>query len=109
IDIYCNSITLHVKLHHQDQNTFPTRRSSDLDAHGGIGEVQFLMLDVFPGEHPLKLAGADVALAACAVFVIDRAFQHPRIDFQPADRKSTRLNSSHVAISYAVLCLKKKK
>src|SRR5207253_9381381 len=27
----------------------------------------------------------------------------------PADRKSTRLNSSHVAISYAVFCLKKKK
>src|SRR5690625_7024578 len=26
----------------------------------------------------------------------------------PADRKSTRLNSSHVAISYAVFCLKKK-
>src|SRR5437870_7617657 len=29
---------------------------------------------------------------------------HPR-----GDRKSTRLNSSHVAISYAVFCLKKKK
>src|SRR5690625_2274692 len=28
--------------------------------------------------------------------------------FQKADRKSTRLNSSHVAISYAVFCLKKK-
>src|SRR5215208_4238357 len=28
---------------------------------------------------------------------------------QPEDRKSTRLNSSHVAISYAVFCLKKKK
>src|SRR5690625_5354399 len=26
----------------------------------------------------------------------------------PKDRKSTRLNSSHVAISYAVFCLKKK-
>src|SRR5437870_7573951 len=26
-----------------------------------------------------------------------------------SDRKSTRLNSSHVAISYAVFCLKKKK
>src|SRR5690625_6720323 len=26
----------------------------------------------------------------------------------PLDRKSTRLNSSHVAISYAVFCLKKK-
>src|SRR5690606_41305240 len=28
---------------------------------------------------------------------------------QAADRKSTRLNSSHVKISYAVFCLKKKK
>src|SRR3712207_8687294 len=27
----------------------------------------------------------------------------------PADRKSTRLNSSHANISYAVFCLKKKK
>src|SRR5690625_6432063 len=29
--------------------------------------------------------------------------------FEISDRKSTRLNSSHVAISYAVFCLKKKK
>src|SRR5690554_7745036 len=29
--------------------------------------------------------------------------------FIEADRKSTRLNSSHVRISYAVFCLKKKK
>src|SRR5690625_6647891 len=29
-------------------------------------------------------------------------------DFDETDRKSTRLNSSHVAISYAVFCLKKK-
>src|SRR5436309_9317296 len=28
---------------------------------------------------------------------------------RPRDRKSTRLNSSHVKISYAVFCLKKKK
>src|SRR5690554_7959243 len=28
---------------------------------------------------------------------------------EKADRKSTRLNSSHVRISYAVFCLKKKK
>src|SRR2546426_5042017 len=28
--------------------------------------------------------------------------------FWPADRKSTRLNSSHLVISYAVFCLKKK-
>src|SRR5207249_6277332 len=29
-------------------------------------------------------------------------------DFDTGDRKSTRLNSSHVSISYAVFCLKKK-
>src|SRR5690606_40992771 len=29
--------------------------------------------------------------------------------FERGDRKSTRLNSSHVKISYAVFCLKKKK
>src|SRR5439155_25714874 len=33
------------------------------------------------------------------------ALDHPHTP----DRKSTRLNSSHVAISYAVFCLKKKK
>src|SRR5699024_12322841 len=32
-----------------------------------------------------------------------------RNHFQGLDRKSTRLNSSHVSISYAVFCLKKKK
>src|SRR5207253_10059853 len=30
------------------------------------------------------------------------------VTLSPKDRKSTRLNSSHVAISYAVFCLKKK-
>src|SRR5437868_10813242 len=33
---------------------------------------------------------------------------HPCEDSQTTDRKSTRLNSSHVSISYAVFCLKKK-
>src|SRR3989442_10227879 len=32
-----------------------------------------------------------------------------RPSLETADRKSTRLNSSHVRISYAVFCLKKKK
>src|SRR5690606_40364148 len=34
---------------------------------------------------------------------------HMRHPVPPQDRKSTRLNSSHVKISYAVFCLKKKK
>src|SRR2546429_3873448 len=40
-----------------------------------------------------------------------RALQHLKVlgDGRHADRKSTRLNSSHGYISYAVFCLKKKK
>src|SRR3989454_1237037 len=34
---------------------------------------------------------------------------HDRRDAARQDRKSTRLNSSHLVISYAVFCLKKKK
>src|SRR3712207_8381148 len=36
-------------------------------------------------------------------------FSAPRNRGVPGDRKSTRLNSSHANISYAVFCLKKKK
>src|SRR3712207_8433383 len=39
--------------------------------------------------------------------VLDEAGEHA--DRVGADRKSTRLNSSHANISYAVFCLKKKK
>src|SRR2546426_9233613 len=36
--------------------------------------------------------------------------RHVQVDHtHPVDRKSTRLNSSHLVISYAVFCLKKKK
>src|SRR2546430_15448652 len=40
----------------------------------------------------------------------DRLTEHRRLGLDAAeDRKSTRLNSSHSQISYAVFCLKKKK
>src|SRR2546430_8955230 len=39
----------------------------------------------------------------------DGGFSAWRPDFLCLDRKSTRLNSSHSQISYAVFCLKKKK
>src|SRR5262245_64321909 len=38
-----------------------------------------------------------------------RGPQLQTLDLQHIDRKSTRLNSSHLGISYAVFCLKKKK
>src|SRR5207249_5167195 len=39
----------------------------------------------------------------------DQAVGRRRLEGTAGDRKSTRLNSSHVSISYAVFCLKKKK
>src|SRR5690625_6634485 len=38
-----------------------------------------------------------------------KAIKEVAYKYNVTDRKSTRLNSSHVAISYAVFCLKKKK
>src|SRR5256885_11493888 len=42
-------------------------------------------------------------MAADRLFVVEE-----HLAPQPGDRKSTRLNSSHLVISYAVFCLKKK-
>src|SRR3712207_6970935 len=42
-------------------------------------------------------------------FVRQRRAGLDRVEFCRGDRKSTRLNSSHANISYAVFCLKKKK
>ena len=55
-------------------------------AHRVVGDVEFLMLDVIPGEHALKLARVDDPLAAGRVLVIEVALQHPRIDFEGAVR-----------------------
>src|SRR5207249_10438497 len=89
--------------------SFPTRRSSDLgrdaqrqrgqdrrleDARGAdqgnAGAVDREALGQLEGPQPLSLPA-------------------PGGMQQRPDRKSTRLNSSHVSISYAVFCLKKKK
>src|SRR2546430_10140172 len=40
--------------------------------------------------------------------LMDYGFHAPTLSWPVADRKSTRLNSSHSQISYAVFCLKKK-
>src|SRR3712207_7843600 len=50
------------------------------------------------------------ASMAGAVYVnINPLFKAPQVRYITEDRKSTRLNSSHANISYAVFCLKKKK
>src|SRR2546429_9614446 len=56
------------------------------------------------GRHAAEPRGAARSHRACARYPLRRAR-----DRQVQDRKSTRLNSSHGYISYAVFCLKKKK
>src|SRR2546426_8608544 len=64
-------------------------------------------------SHPLGgelgVVGKVLQLAAAAAIlgVVRAGRSHPSGD--RLDRKSTRLNSSHLVISYAVFCLKKKK
>src|SRR5439155_11115094 len=83
-----------LKLH-----SFPTRRSSDLFEAGGVRVLE---------NHREGLLG-DGSPDLFQVFLerdgLAAGFLHART---ARDRKSTRLNSSHVAISYAVFCLKKK-
>src|SRR5688572_32768563 len=73
---------------------FPTRRSSDL-AHA------------IAGTAVLTSASATSAAADDSHRQNGHALSLNRLTEQ--DRKSTRLNSSHSQISYAVFCLKKKK
>src|SRR5207249_5926349 len=56
-------------------------------------------------ERPGRRAVRDVAPLAVAAIATSLALW---VSVRPRDRKSTRLNSSHVSISYAVFCLKKK-
>src|SRR5204863_8441766 len=94
-------------VHHPHLHSFPTRRSSDLNRSSAT--------------HRSPTRSCRPASNASSSF--------PRTSISPApkwksrsagtmktrstrvgkDRKSTRLNSSHVEISYAVFCLKKKK
>src|SRR5437870_9697395 len=71
---------------HRDLHSFPTRRSSDLR----------------------RTASRWHSFRTCTPAAETRRATKPA-PRNSRDRKSTRLNSSHVAISYAVFCLKKKK
>src|SRR5690606_41698661 len=95
------------------RHSFPTRRSSDLGAPAAarLRDERLPRGDrvaVLAAEHP----GVLLAFARQhAVVGVDRV---PADLLAPLalllgrrDRKSTRLNSSHVKISYAVFCLKK--
>src|SRR2546427_8778358 len=68
----------------------------------GGGEAPFERRVVGDGRVPPQLESLE------GVPAVD--MERPDLSFVPGeDRKSTRLNSSHSQISYAVFCLKKKK
>src|SRR5699024_12267218 len=99
--------------HLPDLQSFPTRRSSDLKFLGGIKEMDQLPDAIFvvdPRKERIAVAEAR-KLNIPIIAMVDTNCDPEKIDYViPAkDRKSTRLNSSHVSISYAVFCLKKKK
>src|SRR5699024_11476907 len=93
--------------------SFPTRRSSDLPAvrDPAVG-VPVHHLEQQPGTSPggVLLLPGDLVGGAHHLPALrgrDAAVAHPHAPGGGAeDRKSTRLNSSHVSISYAVFCLK---
>src|SRR3712207_7298917 len=78
-------------------------------------QVAVKQVGTLPGETTLDLARALREARSSAalnhrnvVSVYDAVEENDRIWLVMEDRKSTRLNSSHANISYAVFCLKKK-
>src|SRR5437868_8360437 len=103
------AFSLQPPLPHRALHSFPTRRSSDL----GV-----CMSAVSVAAAPLvELRGVAKRFgAAQPPGPVGRALRKMGLTQPPVvthaldgDRKSTRLNSSHVSISYAVFCLKKKR
>src|SRR5690606_39947625 len=90
----------------------PTRRSSDL--HHSETALLPRELQTYPAEYwEKRVAGPGAMLLYLGVEGELPQLEHHTLlfarDWREKDRKSTRLNSSHVKISYAVFCLKKKK
>src|SRR5207248_10100540 len=89
--------------------SFPTRRSSDLvnDTFGHhLGDV--LLQQVGPRIMGQLRESDTVARLGGDEFAVVLPTADDEAGATLADRKSTRLNSSHRTISYAVLCLKQK-
>src|SRR5207248_10953867 len=99
--------------HHRHLHSFPTRRSSDLRLSPRKPPAAF--------GCPLTRGSVMAARRQCAASMTQsfwsaangpacaslRRKVGSRSDDPVQDRKSTRLNSSHRTISYAVFCLKK--
>src|SRR5207245_11626599 len=106
--VACFSLSISLARPHRALHSFPTRRSSDLPLRPALrGPPPDKPLD-HPADGP-----RDPPAAVHRPRLLCVAFARAPVDGGGGrctrDRKSTRLNSSHGSISYAVFCLKKKK
>src|SRR5690625_6434902 len=84
------------------------RNGKTVEVHNTDAEGRLVLADglsLASEAEPDVIVDAATLTGACVVALGDRTAGI----LSDQDRKSTRLNSSHVAISYAVFCLKKKK
>src|SRR5207244_11107724 len=87
-------------------HSFPTRRSSDLEL---LARVRARLRRGRAEQAPhLRLADLEMDVVTRKARRGGHYLELTAREFELLDRKSTRLNSSHQIISYAVFCLKKK-
>src|SRR5207253_8151248 len=99
--------------HHRHLHSFPTRRSSDLEVEVIGEEILHLCKEKGIAFSDIQIYAPEIELYMPLIeFVFSKRsipFRFPHFGDKnhemDRDRKSTRLNSSHVAISYAVFCL----
>src|SRR5690606_41838531 len=88
----------------RELRSFPTRRSSDLEEPFRPAS-QVFATGVKPVYRLITKEGFELRLTGDHRVLTERGWVEAHA---LKDRKSTRLNSSHVKISYAVFCLKNK-
>src|SRR5690606_42027150 len=104
--LYISSFLFHDHSDPRNLHSFPTRRSSDLtNAKMNKDQVIENYQHLWQIENAFRVSKSDLRVRPIYHRLQRRIEAHICI----SDRKSTRLNSSHVKISYAVFCLKKKK
>src|SRR5690606_41993414 len=102
--------SLYVSLHHPPLPPFPPRRSSDLVDQRTLPRARHAGDDDEDAEGNVDVDVLQIVRRRVADLQLVGRLPDGVLELRPVvDRKSTRLNSSHVKISYAVFCLKKKK